>query len=221
MSKAQSFGQNGCVILGGGGHAQVVIDSLLAANSIKPIAILDVDRTRWGQQLLGVPILGDDDRLSELVTYGIKFFTVGLGSISHTESRRRLFELGLSYGLEPLSVIHPSVICSPWAEIGPGSQLLPGCIINAGAVLGENVVVNSGAIVEHDCRVAAHVFIATGARLASTITIGRGAFIGAGAVVKQGLTIGQEAVVGAGAVVVKDVPPFTVVVGVPARPVPR
>ncbi len=42
-------------------------------------------------------------------------------------------------------------------------------------------------------------------------------FIGAGAVINMGIEIGDEAVVGAGAVVTADVPPRTVVAGVPAR----
>lgn len=47
--------------------------------------------------------------------------------------------------------------------------------------------------------------------------MGAGVFIGAGAVVLPRLTVGEGATVGAGAVVTKDVEPFTVVVGSPAR----
>jgi maltose O-acetyltransferase len=46
-----------------------------------------------------------------------------------------------------------------------------------------------------------------------------GAFVGAGATILAGLTIGREAFVAAGSVVTQDVPPRTVVAGVPARPV--
>jgi acetyltransferase-like isoleucine patch superfamily enzyme len=55
----------------------------------------------------------------------------------------------------------------------------------------------------------------------SPVEIGDHVFIGANAVVSMGVTIGSHAVVGAGAVVTRDVPPYTVVVGVPARPVAR
>jgi len=44
----------------------------------------------------------------------------------------------------------------------------------------------------------------------------RGASIGSNATIVAGVTVGQGALVGAGAVVTKDVPPYTVVVGVPA-----
>jgi acetyltransferase-like isoleucine patch superfamily enzyme len=53
------------------------------------------------------------------------------------------------------------------------------------------------------------------------VVIGDHVFIGANAVVNMGVTIGSHAVVGSGAVVTSDVAPYTVVVGVPARPVAR
>lgn len=42
-------------------------------------------------------------------------------------------------------------------------------------------------------------------------------WIGAGAIIKRGIKIGTGAVIGAGSVVTKDVPPFAIVAGVPAK----
>ncbi|MGP9822075.1 DapH/DapD/GlmU-related protein [Salinarimonas sp. NSM] len=58
-------------------------------------------------------------------------------------------------------------------------------------------------------------------RRASPVTIGHDVWIGHGAIVLPGRTIGTGAVVGAGAIVTKDVAPYTIVVGNPARPVRR
>jgi len=53
--------------------------------------------------------------------------------------------------------------------------------------------------------------------LVGRVTIKRNAYIGAGAIILPGVTIGEHSIVAAGAVVTKDVPPRTIVAGVPAR----
>ncbi len=47
--------------------------------------------------------------------------------------------------------------------------------------------------------------------------IGDRVFIGAGTIINMGVTIGESSIVGAGSVVTHDVPPFSIVAGVPAR----
>jgi sugar O-acyltransferase (sialic acid O-acetyltransferase NeuD family) len=206
-----------CVILGGGGHARVLVDSLQRLDTVELRGILDPNRELWGSECLGVRILGADDMLAELASNGVSAFVVGLGGTGDNRPRQRLFALGMAHGLQPLTVIHPSATCSGWATVGQGSQLLPGSIVNAGAVLGVNVIVNTGAIVEHDCRVGDHVHLATGAKLSGTVRVGDRAHIGAGAAIRQSIAVGDDAVVGVGAVVISDVGPGQVVVGNPAR----
>lgn len=55
-------------------------------------------------------------------------------------------------------------------------------------------------------------------RQARRVTIGHDVWIGHGAVVMPGVAIGNGAVVGANAVVTRDVPPYSIVAGVPAEP---
>ena len=49
------------------------------------------------------------------------------------------------------------------------------------------------------------------------IEIGEGAFVGARSVIMPGVHVGAHSVIGAGSVVTKDIPPYTVACGVPAR----
>ena len=202
-----------CVVLGGGGHARVLIDCLLEANEATPVAVVDVDRSVWGTQIYGVEIVGGDDQLAVLRRRGITKFVVGLGGTRDNGPRRRLFERAIAAGFQPIVVRHPSAVCSRWAEIGAGSVLYPHSVVNAGVKLGLNVIVNSGAIVEHDCVIGDHAHLAPGAVVNGAVVVGEMAHVGAGSVIKQGLRIGEAAVVGAGATVVSDVAPGTVVVG--------
>ena len=71
-------------------------------------------------------------------------------------------------------------------------------------------------ILSHDTAYMRKLGVRTGA-----VTIKRGAYIGHGAIILRNVTIGEGAVVGAGAVVTKDVPPYTVVTGVPASPMKK
>ena len=56
-------------------------------------------------------------------------------------------------------------------------------------------------------------------RASKRVTIGHDTWIGHGATILPGVTVGNGAVVGAGAVVSKDVAPYTIVGGVPAKPI--
>ena len=60
-----------------------------------------------------------------------------------------------------------------------------------------------------------------GTEFAKPISIGNDCWIGGSAIVSPGITIGDRCIVGAGAVVINDIPPDTIVVGNPAKPVVR
>jgi acetyltransferase-like isoleucine patch superfamily enzyme len=126
--------------------------------------------------------------------------------------------LGLSAG-EHVYLFGGSEILAP-ALIGIAGNCHVGrfCLLDGrgGISIGRNVVIASHCLLI----TADHDIDAPGfdGRLAP-ITIGDRAWLGSRAIVLKGVTIGEGAVVAAGTVVHEDVEPWTVVSGVPARPV--
>lgn len=207
-----------CVLLGGGGHARVVLDCLEAGGEFEARVVLDSNEKLWGKEVFGIPIRGSDALLEKLAKEGFTLFFVGVGSVKETVVRQKLFERGLSAGLSSFVLVHPKAICSPRVEINPGSLVCAGAILSPGVRLGQNVIINTGAIIDHDCDIGDHAHIAPGVTLSGGVRIGNGVHIGTGASVRQNIAIGEGATVGAGAVVVCDVSAKTLVKGVPARP---
>lgn len=83
--------------------------------------------------------------------------------------------------------------------------------------IGSDSYVMAHSYVAHDCVLHDGVTLAARATLGGHTIVHEGANVGLGAITHQRITIGAYAMVGAGAVVIRDVPPFAKVAGVPAR----
>ena len=108
-------------------------------------------------------------------------------------------------------------------------RFLTGIEIHPGATIGERLFIDHGmgVVIGETAVVGDDVTLYQGVTLGGTgkhrgkrhPTLGNGVIVGAGAKVLGDVTVGDGARVGGGAVVVKDVPPDTTAVGVPARSV--
>ena len=100
-------------------------------------------------------------------------------------------------------------------EIHPAAKIAAGVFIDHGhgVVIGETAEVGTGTVIYQGCTLGG-----TGKQTGKRHpTIGENCVISAGAKILGNITVGDGAKVGAGAVVLKDVPPNSTVVGVPAR----
>lgn len=147
---------------------------------------------------------------------------------------RNKFEIWLTYsGVKALSWhrvanffyrIHLKLlarILSQWAkgltgiEIHPAAKIKGGIFIDhgAGVVIGETAEIEEGVVIYQGVTLGG-----TGKEKGKRHpTIKKGVIISAGAKVLGGFTVGEYAKIGAGAVVLKEVPPYATVVGVPGK----
>lgn len=189
------------IIQGGGGHARVVTDCLMAQGKTV-VAVVDPKDSQ-----LEVPRFESYDPAFEPSA-------VTLIAIGDNRVRKKIVS-SLQHAFT--NAIHPSSIISPFATIGNGCMILHRSIVQSGARIGDHVILNTASQVDHDCIIHDYAHIAPGAILCGGVTVGEGALIGAGAVITPGKKIGAWATVGAGAVVIDDIPDNVVVVGNPAR----
>jgi UDP-2-acetamido-3-amino-2,3-dideoxy-glucuronate N-acetyltransferase len=142
------------------------------------------------------------------------------------------------------SVIDEGCQIGKGTKIWHFSHLMPGCQLGEGCNIGQNVVISPEVVLGNNVKVQNNVSIYTGVICADDVFlgpsmvftnvinprsavnrrdaylkthVGRGASIGANATVVCGNDIGAYAFIGAGAVITKEVKPFALVVGNPAK----
>ena len=124
-------------------------------------------------------------------------------------------------------------------------QIRENAVIGEGCILSKDVYIDHGVKIGHRCKIQNSVSVYSGVEIGDDVFVGpnacftndkvprafnsnwqitptrieNGASIGANATIVCGVTVGEFAMVAAGSVVTKDVAPYTLVMGSPARPV--
>ncbi|MBR0684141.1 hexapeptide transferase [Roseomonas eburnea] len=199
------------LVLGAGGHGKAVVDLLRAHGGWRLAGV--VDAAPRVAAVLGVPVLGDESHLPELLRAGI---AAAHPAIGHNGLRLAAAARLRAAGFALPVLLHPAALLGHGVALAEGAVVMARATIGPEARIGRLVLVNTGALVEHDCELEEGAHIAPGAVLTGGVRIGAGAMIGAGAVVRPGVTVGAGAIIGAGAAVLSDVPAGATVAGVPA-----
>jgi acetyltransferase-like isoleucine patch superfamily enzyme len=142
-----------------------------------------------------------------------------------------------------VAIFHPDLVNLYGCSIGDETKVGAFVEIQKNVVIGKRCKISSHSFICEGVTIEDEVFVGHGVMFTNDVypratnadgslqtqadwkvlptKVCRGASIGSHATVLPNLTIGEGALVGAGAVVTRDVPPFAVVAGVPARVVGR
>ena len=152
----------------------------------------------------------------------------------------------MSVMIHPSSIIDPGAQIGEGSRVWHFVHVCAGAVIGKGVSLGQNVFVGNKVVIGDRCKIQNNVSVYDNVTLEEGVFCGpcmvftnvynprsfierkdeyrdtlvkRGATLGANCTIVCGVTIGEFAFVGAGAVVNKDVKPYALMLGVPARQV--
>ena len=201
---AKTYSAEDVVLIGGGGHAKMCIDTLKGMGKYNIIGILDPILTP-GELVLDIPIIGDDDSLMELYKRGLRLAVNGVGSVMNNKARVKIFENLKRVGFSIPTIVHPMAVVERSAQIKEGAQIMMGALVGSNCVVSENCIINSGSIVSHDSVIESHAHIAPGAVLAGNVCVGSNAVIGMAATIFFSVKIGENTVINNGVNIFSDI----------------
>jgi UDP-2-acetamido-3-amino-2,3-dideoxy-glucuronate N-acetyltransferase len=151
----------------------------------------------------------------------------GSGSIVVDEKTGKGVIVGKDVFFGENIVVWNYVVIGDGSKIGEGTHIGSFCDIGRDVLVGKKCNVQAHVTISNGCRIGDNVFIGPNTSLLNDkypdsihlkpVRLENGSIIGGSVTILPGVTVGEESVVGAGSVVAKDVPPKTVVVGIPAR----
>ena len=205
------------VIIGAG---RMGAETLQVANQMGVIEIVGfLDDLIESGSVGGCPILGGEKVAKKLLDREPDLkAVVAIGNpITRKSVVKRYQKIGFSFG----NLIHPSAVVPESVSTGSGCVVLAGCVFTVDIQIKNHVIFNPCISVAHDAVIGSYVMINSQVAINGNVIIEDGVYVGTGAILTENIKVGAWSFIGAGAVVTNDVPPESLVVGIPAKVIKR
>ena len=206
------------MLIGGGTHAQSIIDSIESMKQYNIVGIIDC-KDKVNTSVLGIKVIGEDQDLAYFFSNGVRNSAISIGSIGRTKLRRKMYAKCKEIGYAFPNIIDKSAVIASKVILGEGNFIGKGAILNSNVWIGNGCIINTGAILEHGCKIEDFVHVAPGSVLCGNVWVKDNSHIGAHSTVLQNVTIGKDTLIGAGSLVLKNIHSNQLAYGSPVKEV--
>ena len=190
------------ILIGFGGHAHSVIDSIIQKNEYEIAGYVDNEKHA---DYLNLKYLGTDNDLKNIFDSGIKNAVICIGYMGKSDNRENIYYNIKSIGFNLPVIVDNSAIIAKNVKIDEGTFVGKGTVINANAKIGKMCIINTKSLIEHDCEIGNFTHVAVSACICGGVKVGKSSFIGANSSIIQYLNIGNKVFIGAGILVTNDI----------------
>jgi acetyltransferase EpsM len=202
------------VIVGAGRQAAESYFLLIDIGQKCNIVGFAIDKKEGKEEFFGIKIWEVDELINEYINKENKpEILVAIGTIKDNKKLTGKFK---NAEFSFFSAINPQINIDRQKFIGKGVTIAQGTILTCNVSVGNHAIINIGCLISHDCVIGDHVNISPGCNLAGNVKLEDDVFVGVGASFIPNVTIGKGSIIAAASCVTKDVPPYTLVAGVPA-----
>ena len=191
---------------------QIVHDINSDGRNWRVVGFLDDSVSKHGATISDHPVLGGLEQLDRYPNAQLVL------AFSSPQQKRVMASRLAAAGIDRVAtLVHPMAWISRRVALGRGTVVYPGVCVDVDVTIGDHVLLNKTCTIGHDSILKSYLTAAPGVNLGGNCVFGEGVEFGINSATIQGIQVGEWSVIGAAAVVVRDIPAYSVAVGVPAK----
>ena len=191
-------------LIGSGGHAKVLANSLLKKN-ISIDFIISNDDKKNSLFFKNYKFISEDYFLNNFDPKNITLIN-GVGSVPGYFNRWKIAKYMRSKNYKFINIFDKDSIIAEDVNFLEGVQIMSGAIIQPSCSIGYDTIINTKTSIDHDCVIGDSCHLSPGVTISGNVSIANNVHVGAGANLINGISIGKNVVIAAGATIYKNIP---------------
>ena len=203
------------LVIGNSNFTKVIINIIENEAEFEIFGVIDC--FNLGMKYLNYDVVGTKEDIPKILIendiYG------GVLAIDDNWKRREVYDrvLSVSVQFNFITIIHPTAIIGKNVLIGRGSVVMAGVVVNSDSIIGEFCLLKIQSSLGHEGIMEDYSSMSSGVITGGNLKLGPFSKISFSTSVIENIKIGAHTFIGEGSLVLKNIPSFSVVFGVPAK----